>query len=533
MDKGAMVGEFCAARKEMEVHWRMLRSLHGGTQAMRESRDLFLPRDWRERKDPLCYEERLQRSWLYGAYPEAIESLASRPFQRPVSVDELPTPYDKLETDADRCGTSLTVFAYRMLWDMWDRGFGLFLVDHVPGTIVDRDEEGNEIVRQAASLAEEDSLGVRPYFCRIDPDNVVGWRHEERGGHEIITELRVRDWAWEANEDWSETLMERIRVWNAETFEVWERPKSTTSRDAEYRRQIEDASRGGFRQVVNPKPHGFPGGKIPLVVAYAVDRLGPLYCMPPKLRLAELNVEHWQSMSQQKWILHYARAPLLRGRGMTHEEVQRGITLGAGATALSTDPQFDLAYVEPTGSSLEAGRKDLEDIETRMRAMGLAPFVAGNGPDTATGQMRDEIKEQSAAQRAVEALEWALWEGYKLAHEWRREELSEDFRLNIWRDFNIAMRTQQDLATLESARSRKDLSLETYLRELQDRRVINADVDIEEEMARIEDQKPDMAALFGALPTQPGMPGEETEEEEEDEEDGEEGQAEDGEDEDE
>lgn len=505
------VGTANLARQTMEKWWRMLRALHGGTEAMRLEREEYLPRDWRERRDVAIYEERLRRTFLFSGYANTIAKVVSRPFQRAISVDEIAPPLDLIENNADRSGTSLTDFAYRLYWDMWDRGFCCFLVDHVPGLA--RDESGEERV---LTLAEEQDLDVRPYFCRIDPDNLVGWRFEVHDGQEVLTELRIREYEIETNDDFSETEVERIRVWKPTTWELWERPVKTNSLEPTERLRVDQGKAMGFTRKIAPTPHRFPGDRIPVVTAYAVDRLGVLFTQPPLLNLAYLNLEHWQSSSQQSWILHYARAPILAGRGMTREEAEAGITLGAGAAMWSSSDTFGLEYVEPAGTSMAAGRQHLVDIESRMQSMGMSPLVASAGPDTATGEMRDEVREQSQAQRAVEALEWALFQGYKLAGEWRGMEIPDDFNLAIWRDFNITARSGQDLATLTAMRGRGDLSLETFLTEVKKRAVLSNDLDVDEEIERIQTEKTENAATFG-LPSFGSPGGGDDDEEEEDE----------------
>ena len=65
----------------------------------------------------------------------------------------------------------------------------------------------------------------------------------------------------------------------------------------------------------------------------------------------------------------------------------------------------------------------------------------------------------------------------------------------MFRDFGLVARSHQDLATRDAARSRRDLSLETYLGELKKRAVLGEDVDIDEELQRLDAEGPALPAF--------------------------------------
>ena len=497
------VGEFSAKRKAMEPAWRMLRTLRSGTPAMREARDEFLPMDFAERSNPQRYEERLRRSFLFEGYDNAVKRIAGTPFQKAIQVSELEGQLSLLEDNSDLQGTSLTVFGSRLMEDEADRGMAIVLVDRtsMPETVTEPD--GTE---RRATLADEDQAGVRPYFARIAPDNFLDGQTEVIDGGEVVTELRVRSVAWERQADYSEIQVETVMVYKPDAVEVWTKELQTTSASQAERQRVSKAQNAGH-VLVDTKDPKWPNGRIPVVVIYADDKVGPFEAEPPMEGLAWLNVQHWQSSSAQNWKLHYERCNILKAKGLDREKVDElnsgGMKLGAGAICASTSADFDLAWVEATGTALEGGRKDLEAIESRMERMGMEPLVTTSGPRTATGEMSADVKQQAPAQKWAEALEWGLFQAYKFAAAWMGETLPEDFKLAIWRDFAISRRAAQDLTTLDAARTRKDVSHETYLREIQKRGVIGDDVDIEEEMQRTDDEAESLAEMMpppGQLP---------------------------------
>jgi hypothetical protein len=90
------VGIWNGARKDMEEQgWLVVRTLGGGTQAMRDARDVFTPRTEKEVRRPLDYEARLQRSTLFPAYAKTVAKLASLPFAK--AYRRRPRPSPKLD----------------------------------------------------------------------------------------------------------------------------------------------------------------------------------------------------------------------------------------------------------------------------------------------------------------------------------------------------------------------------------------------------------------------------------------------------
>ena len=466
MNNGSNVGTYSIQRQSVErVWWPMLRSLRAGTDQMRSEGQLFTPPDWREIRDRKVYLERLQRTFLFNAYDKTIQTLASKPFQKSITVGQLDSPLDEIEYDADRCGTSLTMFG-SMLYDARvDRGFAIFIVDHVHA----QDAKGNPM-----SIQQEKAVGARPYFVRIAPDNIIACDTTITSGRETVTHLRYRETVYESMPDYSQITIERVWVWTADVVECWERKVTSTSTDPVTLAMLANSSTSGH-VLKTSRPHGYPGLGLPIVL------VGKLWQKPPLLNLAWLNVQHWQSGSQQSWALHYARAAILRGKGMTREEVENGISLGAGAMALSSSPDFDLAYVEVSGAALTAGKDDLAHIEERMRMLGMDPLASSSGPMTATGEVRADLQHSSDAQRWAEEVEWSLWNGYQMAAAWRSMTVPEDWRISIFRDFSLIGGKQTDIVALQADATAGRITVQTYLEEAKRRGLYSDDLDPEAE----------------------------------------------------
>jgi len=119
---------------------------------------------------------------------------------------------------------------------------------------------------------------------------------------------------------------------------------------------------------------------------------------PALLDLANLNIAHWQSDSDQRNILHVARVPILFAAGLGDSEAPiKKLNIGA-TTFINGQIGSDLKYVEHSGKGIEAGRQDLQDLEQRMAQMGLNMLVKGagrSGSATATARVLDQSEADS------------------------------------------------------------------------------------------------------------------------------------------
>lgn len=468
------IGVQNGSRKMMEDWWLLVRTLRGGTKAMRIAGPTYLPLTAQEMQKPTIYQSRLNGTRLFPAYDRAVVDLAAMPFQKAptlTGVELLPPQLAPMVENADRCGTSLWSFMRQIHEDAIDRGLGIFMVDSVPtdGTL---------------TVPEAEAADVRPYFARIHPDNLVGFVAESKLGKERIVDLRIRETGTETING-IDTITERIRHWDATTVELWER-RTMTQQSQQAMATIAAGTSGGSAWVLlDRRPHGFTDG-IPIVVHYT-RKLGTLTAQPPLEDLAWENVAHWQSRSLQDEALKYCRSPILHGSGLSADDVKSRPVLGAGATVLSQDTETEWRFVEITGSSLQAGERQIEKIEATIRALAMEPLVQNGGPDTATGELRADMRDKAAAQQWAEGLEWAFYEGFRMLCQWLNKPLPEDFDLTLFRDWAIlGPGAAQDVAMMQVDAREGRMSRRAYLEEMVRRGKRKEGFDIEAEMAEID-----------------------------------------------
>jgi hypothetical protein len=462
--------------------WRMLEDLCGGTKAMIEAATRWLPKE--EAESEPNYRSRLARSVLYPMLADTIETGVARMFSKPVTLqdpDSLPERLQLLEDDADLKGTTLTQFSRQLARDGMKYGRFHFLVEF-PATTFSKNR------------GLEKLSGVRPYFARLSPTDLIGWkfrpfpkyanpdspetvevedlkRHSGLGGRHILSQIRWRETRTVNDGEFGEKDVDVVFVMNdvpeGATWELWEANE-----------------RGDYAPVDAGE---LSLGYIPLVTAY-YDFEAPFEANPPYEGLAWQNIRHWRSSSEQDNLLRVARVPILTAVGLKAEEIAAGLQIGASKLLASTNPDAKFSFTEHSGAAIGAGRDDLKDIEERGETLGMAPATTRSGAVTATAKAIDESKSGSDLEAWARVTETALYEGYEHAvrldadqSQKREAKLPDGFSVDIVTESNLSLRTSEDLTALQFAYTSGAITAETFNKELKRRGILSEMVDPEKE----------------------------------------------------
>lgn len=418
----------------MARKWELLRDLLGGTLAMRAAGERWLPRETNEKLH--SWRRRRDRTVLYGGLRRAVRRLVDKPFARAVGLSmasdpsepALPVPawMRAMERGVDPEGRTLSFFARAFFEDAVVYGLSHFLVDAAPTS-----GSGESFTADRFTLADERRLGLRPRFVPIDARRLFYSRVQDGR----LTEIRWWSDDMERAPSRSYADARVVRVWVLrEGF--WSKFRVDPDNPKDVVLEAEGASPWGDR--------------IPLVTFHTAQ-VAPMEADPPMEDLAWLNLAHWQSSSDQRTILHFSRVPILFRKGVSAEEVEHDVVVGAGHVESTTAEQADMKYVEHTGSAIGSGRRDLLDLKEEMEVLGVQPLVTRLGFVTATSRILDEGESESQIQVWIRGLELALREGFQLAAESRDERLPEDFSVDVWSEFGLAARAQWSAQVLLSA----------------------------------------------------------------------------------
>lgn len=465
------VNDRSAASAAMMPAVDLARALMGGTAAMRMAGPAYLPR-W-PNEDQESYNARLATAVLFPAYQRTVYTLAGKPFSKPITVgDDVPSRIKAWLPDIDLQGRNLDVFASDVMDSTLAYGLTGILIDF---PVV---EDG-----AARTQADEQRLGVRPYWVHVEPWQILGWRAKRTAGQWVIEQLRIQEIVEEPDGEFGVLEVGQIRVLSPGKWQTFRAGKSgqwalfaegTTSLD-----------------------------KVPFVPVYG-ERVAFMVGRPPMLELAHLNIKHWQSQSDQDTILHVARVPILATIGIEAEGLE--ITVGSGSS-VKLPLGADMKYVEHSGASVGAGKVALDDLKEEMRQAGAELLVLQPGQITATQVATENAVGMCALQRMTLGLQDALNLALQYTAEWIKE--PEGGSVTIFNDFGAATLAEASAQLLLDASNAGKLSDETWFAEMQRRGIISADVDYDEEKERLEAQGPALAdmALLAAQGGKSGAQG--------------------------
>lgn len=386
------VHEQTAQVQEMSRHWPIAAALLGGTQAMRDAGETFLPK-WPKENDE-SYKARLATATLFPAFSRTLGVMAGKPFSKALTYGEdVPEQIKEWCDDVDLEGRNLHTFASEMLAEVLGFGLAGVLVDY-PRT---------EGVR---TLAEERAIGARPYMVKIDHSQILGWRAEKRNGATRLAQLRILEASEEADGPYGTKVVQRVRVLTPGAWELWEK---------------------GEKDYVLIDEGATTLPEIPFVPFYG-RRLGFMRGISPLMELAHLNVKHWQNQSDQDTILHVARSPILVMIGTDENE----LVIGASA-AVKLPDGGDLKYVEHSGAAITAGQESLDKLQDQMIQTGAELLMPQPGQRSATEANNDAEANKSELQRIVEAFEDSLDQALWLMAQWAK--LPDGGHVSVYKDF--------------------------------------------------------------------------------------------------
>ena len=445
---------------EMSPSWEIIGDLLGGTQRMRERGETYLPK-W-EKESDRAYRYRLNTATIFPVLSRTVEILGAKPFSKPLQLnDNVPENIVAWAENIDLQGHDLQAFASDI--------FSETLAYGLSGVLVDSPSQDGGIRTQA----DEKAAGVRPYFVHYSPWNVIGWRTETVGGATRLIQLRLKERKIEASGDYDDIEVEYIRVLTPGAWQLWRK------------------SEKGEWSLFNEGTTGL--NEIPFVPFYGNRNKGFMMADPALMELAYQNIEHYQSSSDQRSILHVARVPILFARGF--DETDK-IMVGMSSAVKATSPAAELQFVEHSGSSIGSGRQSLIDIEERMRQTGAELLVLQPGKITATQVYTEDEGNKCVLQRVVENFEDSLNQCLQFMAEFSGQETGG--AVELFKDFGAATLTDASAQLLLSANQAGKLSDETLISEFKRRGILSPEIDAEKEKDLIDSQGPALGTINAA-----------------------------------
>lgn len=456
MSKEPDVSTTSLAYRAMEPEWTKMSTVLAGTQSMRDAGELMTP--MHEHESEYHWNDRVQSNVLFNVTDLTLRSWVGKPFS--ASIQYTDDFIDELEPhveDVDLLGNNLDVFCRQWFAKGVSHALSHVLIDYprvdfFPGRNRKDDKDEN----------------VRPYVVHIEPENLIFATSQRVNGKEVLTHVRIRELITSRN-GWEEVLEEQIKVLDLD----WVFPDEENG----LQEPIQLVKVTIWRLDDEEKWYEYESWYmdidiIPIVTFYS-DRTGFMTGKSPLLDLVDLNIRHWQSMSDQIAILTVTRFPLLACSGGDEEDNK--LIVGPKEWLFATDPQAKFYYVEHKGAAISAGEKDLEKLEERMKSYGAEFMKERTDRETATARNLDSAEATSPLQDVVYRFNDALTKMLWFMAYWMRKDLIGTAYLPT--DF-----TSPEASTLQAlVETWKEggLSDEAYLKELQRRSILDEHFDFD------------------------------------------------------
>lgn len=461
------VADTSTAVQAMQPDWALAAALMGGTRAMRTAASIYLPQ-W-PNEDGQAYNQRLRVATLFPAYKRTVETLTGKPFSKRIKfASDVPPVLAGYMEDADLHGRHLHVFAADILERVLSHGIGGILVEYPMGDVVATNGAG------VSTQADEQAAGVRPYLIEVKAAQILGWRSEMLDGVEKLVQLRIMESVTLNDGDFGTVDVAQVRVLRPGSWQTW--------RKQEGNEQEWTVFAQGATSLAD----------IPFVPVYG-NRTGFMTAEPPLVELAHMNVEHWQSCSDQQTILHVARVPILTVFGVENDDK---FALSVGAASVVKIPQGgDLKYVEHSGRAIDAGKTSIDDLQERMRQAGGELLTTKPQRMTAFQVGTENELAMCALQRITQDFQDALAQCLQFMADWIG--LPQGGHVELFNDFGASNLAEASAQFLIAAATAGKISDELLFDELQRRGMIGPNETWQQEHERIQAQGPALGAMGG------------------------------------
>ncbi len=437
------------------------RTLLQGTVAMKLAGKKYLPQNPLESGG--AYQLRLELSILLNAYNKTCSFLSGQVFQSDmIFADDAPEQIVEWSRKIDTKGNDINVFSKRLLQHGLGKGVAIIYVD--------APKQSGETI----TVEDEKTNNIRPYFKEIEPESVIGWRVDEVTGE--LTQIRFLETIVRPVGKYGYKNVTCVRVLEKGRWEVHELDGDGT---------VTAVEEGELGIDVIPISIYIPGNEISVLTG-----------KPPMMDLAELNLGHWRSNSDQINILHVARVPILFGINIDVNQMP----VGTAAMITSTDESAKLEYVEITGKAIESGRDELKDFEAQMALYGLQQLIPRSGNMTATEKAITSSESNSSLSTWATEFESCLQHALEIMAMFGGAEFPAD-SVSVNKEFMIGIADPQEIQALLNAQDQGIISAQACFTELRRRGVLDEHIswgDMEADIEKEKQEAIEMASLSGS-----------------------------------
>jgi len=396
-----------------------------------------------------AFKIRKNNSSLFNMFNRTISGLSGIAFYKDILLGEdNSNEIKKHIEDIDLLGTHLNLFSQEVLESALTYGHSFIFIGY-PET-------------NAKTVRDMKDMGIRPYWRHIKPHNVVNWRQEFINGTPKLTLVVVQDTQviYDGLDESSEII---YRVYRPNRWEILKEDGKT---------------------IISQGDTSFDF--IPIVPVYS-NKTGFFESKPLFYDLAVNNIKHFNMSSDLSNIIHKTCVPLLVWK--TTSEEKESITISPNAVTI-IDPDDELDYIEPSGTSIMAVQTEITNIEKRIGQDGIAMLMGKKQQiQTAHESQLDFVMSNSGLTKTLQSLKDGLEQALLFHSKMIGDDKSGSVTVSI--DYRMGDVDANLLNAMHSALESGNLSVEQWLDFLNKNNLTSEDFDIEKEKSFIEKNKQD------------------------------------------
>lgn len=430
------------------------------------------------------YEERKNSSVFENEFRHSIETMAGMVFRTDPKPDELPDAIDVLMTDIDLCGNGFWSFALNAFEMFLRDGNGAIYVDAPP-----LKESAAKKVQAGQKLTRQDREGDRPFLVFYTASQIANQRFRQVGSREILTQVTLEEKTVEPDGAYGEKEVTRHRVLEIGSWKLLEQNQDTKEWTVEV-----DSGTTGL-------------DIIPLVLLADIDT------PPPMLTMAMLNVLLYNKQSDYDNICHLTCTPLRVQKYDSKEDAQAAAQMQKASPGVGIKvwgERGDVKYVEVAGTGMDRAEKRYQDVKGQIARIGVGMVAPSDmtAVRTATEVIDNAGQRQSKLSRMARNFENAMEKALFIMGEYinsiqgkntvnlktrsvanrddpNAEPLIEEVRMRLKIDYDRLTFSMDQIQFFSDLVDSGKLSLETFLRWLDQVMDMPPGFDVETEMKRI------------------------------------------------
>jgi hypothetical protein len=369
---------------------KFVRDMCSDEMTVKDKGERYLPAAF-AKEEPERYEAYLKRAYFFGVTNKTLRDMVGAAFRKPASYD-LPDALMPLVGNFDGAGNGIERVNKSGVNNLLQAGRHCILVDYPS-------------VEDGMTAEQEARLNLMPYAAEYTAEALDNWSHELIFGREMLTMVKLVEYAKVPIDEFSHELKKTYRVLRLRSPEEASVIFGGAFGDYVYTQALYDEAGKALTEEYIPKKAssaargvGIPFNYIPFFVA-DLDQI-------PLMDIAVVNRAHYQVTANYMENLEvHGQLTLGVVSSMTNEQFQTanpdGIKVGAmKGHFLGENGDFKTATA-PESSSLD---KALNDLQKQMESMG-AKLMTEGGEKTA-----EEARINASSQTSALDMVVSLWD---------------------------------------------------------------------------------------------------------------------------